>query len=77
MACYAENNLPVVGKDKVRDGREMGWIRVNRYWGYDEGQGLAIENRVDREQGCEPPAAARAARPGVFGRTHGHRTCQR
>jgi Fe-S-cluster-containing dehydrogenase component len=32
VACYAENNLPVVGKVKMAEGREMGWLRVNRYW---------------------------------------------
>ncbi|MGI9552495.1 MAG: 4Fe-4S dicluster domain-containing protein, partial [Aurantibacter sp.] len=36
VACHAENNVPVVGKEEVRKSRDMHWLRIDRYYSSED-----------------------------------------
>ena len=54
VACQAENNIPVVGKDQVDRSREMHWMRVDRYFASAEGDKANPRLEEDPEMVMEP-----------------------
>jgi len=61
VACQAENNIPIVGKEQVSRGREMHWLRIDRYFTCDidrTAEGGSFKDPVDPTIVTQPMACS-------------------
>ncbi|MFN5272085.1 MAG: TAT-variant-translocated molybdopterin oxidoreductase [Planctomycetota bacterium] len=61
VACQAENNVPIVGKEQVIRGREMHWLRIDRYFQADVDPAKSqagFKNPIDAKVVMQPMACA-------------------
>ncbi len=84
VACQAENNVPVIGRDEIAVGRDMHWLRVDRYDVGEDATGFQPVPCMQCEKApCEPVCPVEASvhdaqglNVQVYNRCIGTRTCQ-
>ena len=83
VACQAENNIPAIGPEEMARGRDLHWLRVDRY-AHDGGEGFQPVPCMQCETApCEPVCPVEASvhdsqglNLQVYNRCVGTRTCQ-